>query len=344
MPTQREKETLINIVRGIVLAQGNFFIKELLRRYHIKLGVTKTDFETSLLKAIENGELERHHVDGWLDEVEGWGDQHVYVYKVPSTLLQEPLWPETNKLQEKVKRVGLGHLWEARTSLQFPRTRKLTGISFDADSLRLTWHQGLSSWVPDEEKDYQKEIEGDLYEFRAHRQRADRSVMRFELRLSAKVAAVFLQEEWNKELHQSALQEVEETVSKIFNFGLLVPYNVSLAIKNLDQAALETDTPLPHVRPHSTRLSGAGVYVEFASTASKFGYQDFEPLRLVRRALKPDKFKGARGVFLFRRTGPKGSTRDLRIQLYGPQRRVRLWAQMSASEVWEILGTLKKYG
>ena len=43
--TSPEKEALNTLVRGIVLAQGNIFIKELLRqKKDIKIGATKADF------------------------------------------------------------------------------------------------------------------------------------------------------------------------------------------------------------------------------------------------------------------------------------------------------------
>ena len=344
MPTQREKDYLIKLARGIVLVQGNSFIKELLRRNGIKIGVTKADFEAALVEAIEEGKLQRQNFEEWLNEVEGWGDQHVYLYRIPKEISQDSMWSSSEKVQARVKAAGLGHLWNAETSLEFPAARKLTAVRFENMALRLSWHQGLSTWVRSKEKDFSKEIEGDLYEFQARRHQADRSVMRFELRLSEDLAAVFLQEEWNKELHAMALAEAKEAVAKILKFESLVPFNVGKAIKNLDQAALEADGPKKNIRPQSTRLSGSGAYVEFASTSGRSGYQEFEEVRHVRRAVSPTKFKGAHGTFLFTRKGLRGASRELKIQLYGSQRRIRLYAQMNATEVWEILGTFKKYG
>jgi hypothetical protein len=339
-----EKDELVKIARGIVLVQGNTFIKELLRKNNIRIGATKTDFEAALIDAIENGQLQRHQIEEWLNEVEGWGDQHVYLFQVPREISQDSVWSAADKVQARLKAVGLGDLWQAETSLEFPSVGKLTAISFDNSVLRLTWHQGLSTWVRAKDKDFQDEIEGDIYEFRAHRYQADRSVMRFELRLMIGLAAVFLQEEWNKETHLLALGEAREAVSKLLKFESLIPFNVGKAIKNLDQAALEAQDPLKSIRPHSTRLSGPGAYVEFASTSGSTGYQDFEDVRHVRRAVRPRKFKGDHGLFLFTRKGPRGAAKELRIQLYGSQRRIRLWAQMSAAEVWDILYNFKKYG
>jgi hypothetical protein len=346
-PTAREKRELETLVRGIVRAQGNVFIKRLLRKLQITVGATKEEFEGSLLQAIQDGQLRRHHIDEWLEEIEGWGKQYVLLYRVPLGLAQDPIWTAPGRIQQKAEKAGLGSAWNAESSLKFPEERTLTGIYFKDESLRVTWHQALSDWVRENARDYQQTIDDELYEFRAHRQSADRSVMRFELRLQDKLAAVFLQEPWGKETRDKALKEVKGVVSKFFDFSLLEsdPFRVSRAIKKIDQAALEKkQNESQNVRTHSTRLSSFGASVEFSSATKDVGYQDIEPLRHVRRALRPEKFQGEHGAFLFKRTGPRGSVRELRIDLYGAEQRIRVWAQMTAIEVWEILRVLKHYG
>jgi hypothetical protein len=81
-----------SLVRSVVLAQGNIFIRELLRRKGLTIGATKEDFEANLMKAIDTGELQLSDVTTWLDEVEGWGDQHVYLYRVPARVIGDTLW------------------------------------------------------------------------------------------------------------------------------------------------------------------------------------------------------------------------------------------------------------
>ena len=49
-------------------------------------------------------------------------------------------------------------------------------------------------------------------------------------------------------------------------------------------------------------------------------------------------------MFLFQPGSGNGAlTRALRVQLYGDTDRIRLWAQMSADEVWTILTELSTY-
>jgi hypothetical protein len=60
------------------------------------------------------------------------------------------------------------------------------------------------------------------------------------------------------------------------------------------------------------------------------------------RAEQLHAFQGAEGVFIFQET-KEGLERALRVQLYGKDNRVRLWAQMEALEVWNILTQLSQY-
>jgi hypothetical protein len=75
----KDRAAARKLIRSVVLAQGNIFIRELLRRKKLPVGVRKEEFEVNLLKAINNGELSLADVTDWLEEVEGWGDQHVYL-------------------------------------------------------------------------------------------------------------------------------------------------------------------------------------------------------------------------------------------------------------------------
>lgn len=227
--TNGSREQLKALVREIILAQGNVFIKELLRNTRgVPIGVTKADFERNLMKAIDDGTIRREDIEEWLAEVEGWGNQHIYLYKVPPDVAKDPLWSDATRIQKQVAKAGFSDLWNARSSFEFPEVQKITGIQFDGSNLRLTWHQGQSWLVRDKTKDYTQEINGDEYEFHAYRRQAERAVMRFELALPLRLAAIFIQTPWGEVEHETALKEVTKTASSIFKFSALEEYSVSL--------------------------------------------------------------------------------------------------------------------
>jgi len=344
-PTPEQREALKNLVRGIVLAQGNIFIKELLRqKKDIKIGATKADFERNMLAAIDEGKLRQSDVDAWLDEVEGWGNQYVYLYKVPVDLSKDPRLSDASALEKMLNKAGLGHLWNKQTSFEFPDALQLTGISFDGSSIRFVWHQGLSSWVKDESKDSlcpAREIDGDWYEFRAYRRRAERSVMRFELSSTLKLAAVFIEPPWGESEHQKLLEQVANAVAPLLRFDMLTKYPIASSIKKLDYAGMSGASLAKQVKTQDARLSHGATWVEFATTSKVGDYKSDLTIKGIRAAATSSlPLTGARGTFYFQPQSPKGLQRLVKFQLYGRNRRIRLLAQMTAPEVWQVLNLL----
>ncbi len=340
-----ERRALRKLVQGIVLAQGNEFIKELLRSKGIKIGSTKADFESNMLEAIRNGQLRRSDVDQWLDEVEGWGNQHVYLHHVPQSMVNDARWWSSGSVLERVRAAGYANLWQAQTSLRFPRKRELSGIYFDGDSFRMVWQQGLGSLVRKSDQDREEEIEGDRYQFRAYLHRADRTVMRFDMRRRAALAAIFVQTPWTQEAHREALAEVEQSVTPLVDFSTLTRFSTSDAIKRLDQAELaDMGRRTSPITTQVTRLSDAGVYVEFANTTAGNTYKDSEPIRHVRQAVQTERFIGTTGLFSLPVSGRPGGHAKVKVELYGESSRIRLWAQMTAQQVWEVLTFLGGHG
>jgi hypothetical protein len=56
-PTPTEVADLKRLAAGIIRAQGNRFVKTLLRSKNIQVGANKDEFQTNLTVAIESGEL-----------------------------------------------------------------------------------------------------------------------------------------------------------------------------------------------------------------------------------------------------------------------------------------------
>ena len=124
--------------------------------------------------------------------------------------------------------------------------------------------------------------------------------------------------------------------------------DISVVSRNLDQQNVPTNVaPDPEVRAQKSRLASGGAYVEFAANSRDKAYWEEPAIQGVRNAVRAEQlraFQGAEGVFIFRgRTSGKDLARPLRVQLYGKGNRVRLWAQMDASEVWAILSKLSTY-
>lgn len=352
-----ERAALRELVKGIVVAQGNVFIKELLRDKGIPIGASKAEFERNLLGAVDRGELGRADLEAWLDEVEGWGDQHIYLYNVPPAIARDPVWRSVASVRERVEAAGLSEFWNASTSRAFPEEMALTGIQFDGSTLQVTWHRAADTWVREPARDRREEIDGDLYEFRAFRYRARRAVTRFVLRRGGSgptdwVAAVFIPVAIDSPEHEQILGRVDRTLERLlglFDFDRVRARPVAIAnvIRNLDHArGGEGAVAAPPVTTQSTRLLSAGSYVEFGALSSSEDYRNSTAVRRVRRSIRspqlPD-FVGSSGKLQFPAGPASGLDRDVKVHLFGEDRRIRIWRQLTATEVWSILDLLRSF-
>lgn len=355
--TPTPEATLQDLVRGIVLSQGNAFIKELLRDKNLPIGATKADFERNLLDAIDTGEITRGDIEGWLDDVEGWGDQHIYLYNVPAEVSRNPVWKEVEAVKERIDACGLGAFWNAPTSHAFPDQMVLSGIYFDGTALRVSWHRGSDSWVRVPARDFREELEGDLYEYRAYRYRGRRAVTRFVLRTGSNdpkswSAAVFIPTAINSPEHGELLDAVGRVLRRmenLFSFGGVhrSPVLVANVIRTLDHAHLtRPQGEGPRVTTQTTRLLSGGAYVEFGTLSETDDYGSSAAVRQVRRSIRAPQlpaFIGSSGRVQFLASEASGLGRDVKVQLYGEDKRIRIWRQLSSAEVWTILDALRAH-
>lgn len=298
--------------------------------------VSGCDTQTS---AIAEGKLRLDQVHDWLEEVEGWGEQHVYLYEVPDEILADSRWQSPEALRACLPGKQQ-KLWNPQKLLSFPANPTLTGIFNEPDSLQYVWHSGYEVWQKAPERDYQDTIEGELYKFLAFRQRQDRKVRRFVLRKDLRLAGIFLQTEWSEKENGEAIAEIKKTVTPVIPFDKLRQISMLHVIKQLDQLDLEAHGKT--VQSQKTRLADAGAYVEFAST-TEAGYMDSAEVRRVRNSVRADSAMiGANGTFVYPSKTPTGLDRPVKFDVFGEQRRVKLRSQLTASDVWALLSLLKQ--
>jgi hypothetical protein len=178
------KEQLKENVRAIMLLQGNAYIKELLRLHGVKIGTTKKDFAQNIADAIDDGRLNQARIEAWLDEVEGWGNQHLYLFAAPSVGAQN--------VGGLLAQSAFKDLVGKKHDYDFPEQFTLSNIAHEPDRLSLVWHLGKEGWDRAKFKDYAKTVGLEHYRFEAYRQRMDRSVLRFEWRFADSHCAILV--------------------------------------------------------------------------------------------------------------------------------------------------------
>ena len=311
------KEQLKDKVRAIILSQGNNFIKELLRKNSIKIGATKKDFAKNITDAIDDGTLTQEKIEFWLEEIEGWGNQHLYLFEAPAVA--------TSDIDGLILSSDHKELIGRTQSFDFPQDLTLSSILRDASSLSLVWHLGKEGWDRAKSKDYVKKIGLDRYRFDAYRQRMDRSIVRFNWRFADKHCAILI--------HRNKDIEHGEAIANVWNvlqgLGLCdkpcSPLSLSAAVKS---ASKQKGT-------RTARLEADGGFIELVSTLKDGGIDEVEAVRHARNAVDDDEFARAQGMFAIKHDGGDGEA--MSVQVFGSEGRLRLWAQCKRDMVYAVI-------
>lgn len=340
----------LDFAEKVVMPQGMIFIRELLRqkqktRPEVRIGIGKEEVKENLRAAIRIGAVTLGDLEAFIGEVEGWGNQHIYLYDA-SRVAGLPLWKSEAALKREAGKAGYGDAWEASGDPTFPDELALGGLSYRNGCFELLWREKDELWHRDDERDKLPEIiDGDRYEFRAYRQELKRSVMRFVLFPKRGKAGLFVQIPLGGR-HARALATAREALAKLFPFDQLRAADVSTAIKVLDTRDLNWEGKDPHGRmqAQNTKFEAEGATVEFDADPRIGTWKSVPEVRRVRRALKTDAFQGYHGKFVVSlRLGP-GMGRDVVLALNGRAGRVYLQAQMTAQEVWTVLDQVLEAG
>ena len=320
------KKQLKELVKRIVVAQGNAFIKELLRSTGSKIGATKEDFAKNLDDAIDKDIITQEMLETWLAEVEGWGDQYLYLFNSPKV--------DTETLAAGIAASPYAKCQDSGVSLDFPEGLELKHITLDKASLSIVWHQSKQGWNRWKVKDHFAEMELERFRYEAYRQRFDRSVVRYEWRFDYDSCAILIHR--NPDIdHEVVHSHVQEA---LYEMGF--PTNAPLARIPLSQAvkiAARNDKGV-----HTTRFELDNGYVEMGSTLPEGGIESVKEVRGVLHAVDTNLFDRAQGMLHFVE-GEHGTSRRIAVQVYGSEGKLRIWAQCKRDDVFKVVELLWGY-
>lgn len=341
-----ERSKLRSLVDGIIQSQGNRFIKELLRSKEITIGKNKTDFEKHLHKAIDDGSLKLADVEEWLNRVEGWGEQHVYLYRLPKS---SAVQLAEDKVYKKVVDGRMKSLWNRSTAMTFDEEDRLASVTCKDGVFRLVWQKAAISWPRLHDRDYDEKDGFDTVQFRAHLRQEDRTVTRFEARPDLGLAALFIAHPFGSTEHEEMIQTVWRVVEGFISVKELSKSRIDLSkvSVNIDQkASTSNGQQASKVTVQKSMLFIGSAFVLFGANSKEGSYHAEKSLQELRKAVTNDEIKmyGGEGSFWFERgTADDDLKRRLRVQLHRKDNRLRLWGQMDVNEVWTILNLLAGY-
>jgi hypothetical protein len=324
-----EKNKLKRLVGSLILAQGNVFIKELLRNKQktnpkITIGGNKAEFEKNLAAAIDADWITSRDVEDWLALTEGWGGQHVYLYQA---LPKQP----HQDLIAKATASRFKGLLNPVQNVSFPNELSLTAIVIDNEKLLLTWHRGSAWFSRAKDKDRELQDGLDRYELRAYLEHQDRAVVRFEWQFAKGFCGLFVQLAIADPAHAAVKEQVWEVLVAIGAVdGPRNPVQLVGSVRKLGSVQGSVE--------RGTKWTVAGGYVDIYADADG-GVAAVGPVARTRQGLDVDDFTLADGQFELPTRNPlPGEAKVLKFAVHGGEGRVRINSQCLKTQVYDLIG------
>lgn len=323
------------------------FIKELLRskrkeRSRVRIGGTREAVRENLRDALLSAQIAAADVVAWLQDVEGWGKQHLYLSRVPKRSLNQTQLLNAKALESFLKRKGL---WTKPSVPDNVSQHVLREISVDDEAARITWRSHLVNDERHEELDYQEERDDGEYEFRAYRLVPVRTASRIVVRKTDGIIAQLVDLPLGPD-HDRVRDQMSDAARTILAPLTLEIIPLSPIVSALDQGSLAEFGPRARraldvgVSPTQARYRTDGAKIEFKSTRESTGYNDSEAVRHVRRALRIEQFEGEAGKFRLSFEGEDRRPHDMVVSLSAPDNRIYLYSRMSEEEVFSLVDQL----
>ena len=344
MPNSTDQTTAIHNALAIAKAQGLLFIREFLRQQKhqgikVNIGTNKSASLDNLKSALLAGTIELPALEAWINEVEGWGQQHVYLFALPKAFIERVKTNPQSTLTQLVNESPHRDLLQATDQFTFPTTMELQQIKVNQAALEVIWRQQASNALRVKAKDLPiQEIDGDWYEFRAFRITPSRQVMRFLFTPQTGAAALYIQLPLGQ-THRLAHSTAVACIQSMLQLPELPVKNLATPIKTMDRLDLASGPNPLNLQAHSTKFSTDGGSIEFTANQHISGFKQIESMRLVRRSLNEADFTGDTGHFNIHLDQ---TDRIIQMSVSARHNKCYFKAQMSGLEMRRIINYLSQ--
>ncbi|HEV8066783.1 MAG TPA: hypothetical protein VGP76_03535 [Planctomycetaceae bacterium] len=319
-----DEEAHIAFLLDVLFDHKMVWVQQLLKSKGLSAAGTKPDLRSRIKACLDNDLLATADLIDLLDTIEGWGDQHIYLYKASNSLIAS-LAGEAN-LKATLRKLHLLRLFNGRTPVVLPDEPALSAIQWSADRVRFVW---VEKRIYRDPRDDQSYVEGSI-EYDAYEVKQSRGIVSFSCDLVSGLAELLIQRLPSGNNYRSEQQKYFKELSDICDVLQLTPHKISGAIKKIDQ--------LKGVRKRSSQLMTArGAQVTYTSRSRKDDVYKDPSIRKARKALGAS-VAGRLGNFYWPILG-----RDIHIKLYAKDQRIGIFGECTAAEVENVLSQIRGY-
>ena len=310
-----------NQVLDLLLAQKMAFTQDFLRARNLAFSGNKLRLRERLANYVDSQTLSIPDLISLLNQIEGWGRQHIYLYRCVDRLVED--WSSEAFAVSQLKRAGLIDLLDAQRTLLLPEVPTITSIHWSPSRMKLVWVEARHWEQRLQDEDIAK---ADLV-WRAYKRHISRGIVTFEWNLLNGRAMLMIEQLPRGFRYSESRDFFASEMEPIVSLGRFQPIQVSKAIKPIEQSEPVRCRQIAFESP-------TGATAQFTSASrSRDVYQDdtFESAADIMR----DSTIGSDGNFYWQKGG--GLSRELHCRIYGHDQRVGIFGQHREADVRHVL-------
>jgi hypothetical protein len=319
----------VELVLNYLLSHKKAFSQDFLRDRGLPFSGTKEKLRERLKEYLSDGQLDAADLVWLLNRIEGWGNQHIYLYQASDRLI-EP-WLEEDSVRKRLADLGLADLFNRQRPLVLPEETTLSSIEWTPERVRFVWVE-KRQW---EERVSEEDIEEEGMVWRAYRINVSRSLIAFDWDLVSGYAMLMIQRLPRGTKYYLIRDRFEKELEPMVGLSQFEQVRVSRAIQRI-QASEEKEVRRRQLAYQTQR----GGKVTFTSAGRSRGTSADPDLKRAGQALSST--AGLLGNFYWIPVEGKPGC-EVHSKLYASDQRVGIFGEHEERDVRYVLSRIRQH-
>lgn len=332
MTTTQPASTLTDEELGIIVeylfGHRKAAIQSFLESYSLPKSGKKDELRTRVEEAVASGAISADDLVSLLDSIEGWGNQHVYLYSSPPG--EQRIWKDETKARQRLKDGGAVSLLNHRRPLALPDKPTLSTVEWSKSHVRFVWVEKREWEMRLSDEDVQED--GILY--KAYRHQVSRGITTFDWNLLTGDAALMIQRLPSGEKYDEIRIAYEQELERFVKVSDFTRVRARRSIRKLEKSKETLNRQLHDETP-------GGGKAAFTSRGRKSDVNADKDLKKSRTALGT-RTVSVLGNFYFLEKLPH-IERNIHIKVYSKDQRVAIFGECLEEEVIYVLSRIRHH-
>lgn len=323
------------------------FIQDFLEVHELPYSYPKKILRDKVRDYYYNKELQFEQLVSLLNQIEGWGDQHIYLYTAPSALSE--MWRDGGRVRSILERTGHEKLLNRPTHLIIPSETdiELCSIEWSPQKVRFVWierriwrerAEEIEKLAQDTLNALVLEMPNETIEWQAYRTKTARGLIAFEWDLKSNEAMLQIHRLPSGDRYIDIKNRIELELQPIVSINSFDKVRVARAVRKLESG---TETRRHHMK---YRSDNRGTIAVTSPNSNLDVFTDDPVLERTRKALRKDA-TGLAGRFYWRPVPAKLSC-EVYILINGESdddQRIGILAELREKDVRHVLSRIRHH-